>query len=458
MTDRAPGTGSDDASDAASGTAPDDASETAGDPGADTGDAPAPARLPREVYVLVAASFLIAIGYGIIGPALPSFARSFDVGLTAASFVVSSFALVRLLFAPVSGRLVTRFGERPTYLWGVSIVAASTILCAFATEYWQLLLFRAIGGVGSTMFTVSAIGLLIRISPPQLRGRASGLWGTSFLLGGVAGPVLGSGLVAVSLRAPFLVYGVALVAATLLVFWQLRRSDLASRADEDDAPTMTFRDALGHPTYRAALTSNLTNGWVVLGVRMSLIPLFVENVLHRDATFAGLALALFAGANALVLLGSGRFADTHGRKPPALAGLALLAVGAVSLGLTEDTWLFLAATVVTGIGSGLLNPSQNAALADVLGSKARGGSVLAGFQMAADVGAVVGPLAAGAIAEQWSFTAAFAVTGVIAAGAFVLWLPARETLPSKTRPAETSSAERSTTASRSTDGAADDDG
>ncbi|WP_425563765.1 MFS transporter [Prauserella alba] len=416
-------------------------SDTAGEPGIAADDPSGPARLPREVYVLVGASFLIAIGYGIIGPALPNFAHSFDVGLTAASFVVSAFALVRLLFAPVSGRLVTRFGERPTYLWGVSIVAASTILCAFAAEYWQLLLFRAIGGVGSTMFTVSAIGLLIRISPPQLRGRASGLWGTSFLLGGVAGPVLGSGLVAVSLRAPFLVYGVALVAATVLVYWQLRRSDLASRADEDEAPTMTFREALRHPTYRAALTSNLTNGWVVLGVRMSLIPLFVEAVLDKDETFAGLALALFAGANALVLLGSGRFADTHGRKPPALAGLALLAVGAVSLGLTDNTWLFLAATVVTGIGSGCLNPSQNAALADVLGAKARGGSVLAGFQMAADVGAVVGPLAAGAIAEQWSFTAAFAVTGVIAAGGFVLWLLARETLPSKADPAGTGPAE-----------------
>lgn len=453
MTNPARGTGSGDSSGADGGNA-----HAAGDSttAGDSTDGDGRARLPREVYVLVGASFLIAIGYGIVGPALPNFAHSFDVGLTAASFVVSAFALVRLLFAPVSGRLVTRFGERPTYLWGVSIVAVSTILCAFAAEYWQLLLFRAIGGVGSTMFTVSAIGLLIRISPPELRGRASGLWGTSFLLGGVAGPVLGSGLVAVSLRAPFLVYGVALVGATVLVFWQLRRSDLASRAD-DDEPTMTFREALRHPTYRAALTSNLTNGWVVLGVRMSLIPLFVTAVLAKDETFTGIALALFAGSNALVLLGSGRFADTHGRKPPALAGLALLAVGSVSLGLTENTWLFLTATVVTGIGAGFLNPSHNAALADVLGSKARGGSVLAGFQMAADVGAVVGPLAAGAIAEQWSFTAAFAVTGVVAAGGFVMWLLARETLPSKVAAAEAGPEERSAATVPSTDRAAGDD-
>ncbi|MEU6646240.1 MFS transporter [Saccharomonospora sp. NPDC046836] len=386
-------------------------------------------RLPREIYILAGASFLIAIGYGLIGPALPSFAASFDVGVTAASFVISAFALVRLVFAPASGRLVTRFGERPVYLWGLSIVAVGTVASAFAGDYWQLLLFRSASGIGSTMFTVSAIGLLIRISPAHLRGRASGLWGTSFLLGGIAGPVIGSGLVAVSLRAPFLAYGLALVVTTVFVWSQLRHSELASRQADDGEPAMTFRQALRHPTYRAALASNLANGWVVLGVRMSLMPLFVTAVLLKDESFTGVAMAVFAAANAAALLVAGRFADQRGRRPPALAGLALLAVGTVLLGVTSNPWIFLAASLVAGVGSGALNPSQNAAVADVLGAKARGGSVLAGFQMAADVGAIVGPLAAGVIAERWSYPAAFTITGGVAVLALVLWLVARETLP-----------------------------
>lgn len=387
------------------------------------------AHLPREIWVLVGASFLIAIGYGLIAPALPNFATSFDVGVTAASVVVSAFAFVRLVFAPASGRLVTRFGERPIYLWGLSIVAAGTLACAVATEYWQLLLFRSLSGVGSTMFTVSAIGLLIRISPPHLRGRASGLWGTSFLLGGIAGPVAGSGLVAVSLRAPFLAYGAALVLTTLFVWWQLRHSTLASRPAEETEPAMTFRQALRHPTYRAALASNLANGWVVFGVRMSLMPLFVTAVLLKDESFTGIALAVFAAANAAVLLLAGRYADRHGRRLPALVGLGLLGVGTVLLGVTGEEWVFLAASFVAGVGSGALNPAQSASVADVLGAKARGGSVLAGFQMAADVGAVIGPLVAGTIAENWSYTAAFAITGCVAVLALVLWLLARETLP-----------------------------
>ncbi|CAM2855200.1 MFS transporter [Saccharomonospora xinjiangensis] len=392
---------------------------------------PRGAALPREIWVLVGASFLIAIGYGIVGPALPNYATSFDVGVTAASVVVSAFAFVRLLFAPMSGRLVTRFGERPIYLWGVSIVAVGTLLCAVATEYWQLLLFRSASGVGSTMFTVSAIGLLIRISPPEARGRASSLWGSSFLLGGIAGPVVGSGLVAVSLRAPFLVYGIALVLTTLFVWWQLRGSELVSRPAEDDTVAMTFPQAMRHPSYRAALASNLANGWVVFGVRMSLMPLFVTAVLAKDEAFTGIALAVFAAVNAVSLLYVGKVADERGRKPPALVGLALLAIGMGGMGFTSDPWLFLGAMVVAGLGAGALNPAQNAAVADVLGSKARGGSVLAGFQMAADVGAVVGPLVAGAVAEQWSYAAAFALTGGVAAVALVMWLGARETLPAK---------------------------
>ncbi|HEX2300824.1 MAG TPA: MFS transporter, partial [Pseudonocardiaceae bacterium] len=90
------------------------------------GSAPAPAsvdtRLPREVWVLVAVSFVIAVGFGIVAPALPSFARSFNVSVTAASLVVSAFALMRLAFAPASGKLVSRLGERPVYIWGITLV------------------------------------------------------------------------------------------------------------------------------------------------------------------------------------------------------------------------------------------------------------------------------------------------------------------------------------------------
>jgi MFS family permease len=386
-------------------------------------------RLPLEIRVLAAAAFVIAIGYGLVAPALPAFARSFDVGLTAASAVVSAFALFRLAFAPVSGRLVGRIGELRTYLVGLGIVAVSTGACAFAAEYWQLLLFRSLGGIGSTMFTVSSVSMLVRLAPPTMRGRASGLWATGFLLGNVTGPLVGGGLVAFGLRAPFVVYAVMLLVAMALTGLLLRGRRPAPAESGEAEPPLAFRAVLGHPAYRAALAASFANGWVVFGVRVALVPLFVVEVLGRTESWAGIALAVFAAGNALTLVAAGRLADRRGRRPPILAGLAVSAVGTGLLGVVPTLEWFLLVSLVAGLGSGLVNPPVNAAVADIVGNQARGGTVLAGFQMAADIGAILGPLVAGAVAQVAGFGAAFGLTAVVAAAALVMWLRAPETMP-----------------------------
>src|SRR5690606_3235001 len=62
--------------------------------------------IPREIWILVGAAFVIALGFGIVSPVLPAYARSFDVGVAAASVIVSAFAFFRLVFAPAGGALV----------------------------------------------------------------------------------------------------------------------------------------------------------------------------------------------------------------------------------------------------------------------------------------------------------------------------------------------------------------
>ncbi|AHD20469.1 MFS transporter permease [Rhodococcus pyridinivorans SB3094] len=379
------------------------------------------AALPREIWVLVVASFVIALGFGLVAPALPQFARSFEVGVTAATVVVSSFAAMRLLFAPASGSLVQKLGERPVYITGLLIVALSTGACAFAASYWQLLVFRALGGIGSTMFTVSALGLLVRIAPPDARGRVSGLYATSFLMGNILGPLFGGALIGLGLRAPFLIYAVALLVAASVVGISLRSSELARPDSGDGVPVMRLRDALRSPVYRAALGSNFANGWVVFGVRVAMVPLFVVEALDEGEAFAGVALTAFAVGNALVLIKSGKLSDRFGRRPFVLAGLVVCGVSTIAMGFTESVVWFLITSFVAGMGSGLSNPSQQAAVADVVGSKARGGPVLATFQMVADVGAVIGPVAAGFLADRLSYSTAFAVTGVIMLAATLPW-------------------------------------
>ncbi|BAS09510.1 major facilitator superfamily protein [Arthrobacter sp. Hiyo4] len=59
--------------------------------------------LPRDIKVMLAAAFLIALGFGLVAPVLPQFATTFDVGATAAAVIVSIFAFMRLVFAPAGG-------------------------------------------------------------------------------------------------------------------------------------------------------------------------------------------------------------------------------------------------------------------------------------------------------------------------------------------------------------------
>jgi MFS family permease len=294
-----------------------------------------------------------------------------------------------------------------------------------------LLVFRSLAGTGSTMFTVSAMTLLVRVAPPALRAQASGLWATSFLLGNICGPLVGGGLVEMSLRLPFLVYGVTCFVAALFSWLFLRRSTLDAPVPADGASSVSVWQAVRHPAYRAALASNFATGWAVYGVRISLIPLFVTAVLHRAGALAGISLSVFAAGNAAALMVSGRLSDRRGRKPLALAGLAISAAGTSWLGFTTSVPTFLAASLIAGVGAGLLNPPQNAAVADVVGGRARSGPVLAGFQMAADIGAIIGPLVAALLADAVSYAAAFCMTGAMALLALVVWLAAPETLPGR---------------------------
>ena len=70
-------------------------------------------------------------------------------------------------------------------------------------------------------------------------------------------------------------------------------------------------------------------------------------------------------------------------------------------------------------------------MADVIGSQAKGGPVLAVVQMTADIGSILGPIATGLLADKLSYLAAFALTGSISLLAAAVWLCSPETLPRK---------------------------
>jgi MFS family permease len=396
------------------------------------------------VYVLSAIAFLVALGFGMVIPVIPVLARTFGVTAAAAGAVVAAFALMRLVSAPVAGKLVNRVGERLILGVGVTIVAASSGAAGLSQTYGQLLVFRGLGGVGSAMFTVSAAALLIRSVPDALRGRATGVFGAGFLLGGVVGPLFGAVLAVISLRAPFFGYALVLFAAGAVGLALLPRHQAEGSAAEvtpDPAERSVrgverFRHAIRLPAYRTALVVSFAAGFTLFGVRSATVPLFVTESLGQAASLVGIGLLLAAVANGVALYPVGRVADLRGRRPALIVGATVSALGMALLAGAGSVALFLVAMIVTGLGSSALHVVPPALVGDVAGG--RSATLVAGYQMAGDVGAIVGPLLAGWLVDASGYPAAFGMTAAVLCIAALVGALSPETLrtPEAQRPAQ----------------------
>lgn len=390
--------------------------------------------LPPTVWVLLAAAFVIAMGFGLIAPVLPLFAQDMaraafpHAEITATTVVVSAFAVLRLLWATPAGSLVSRLGEKTVYITGVYIVAVSTALTAFSPNYWALLVFRSMGGVGSVMFTVAAMGLLIKIAPPRMRGRISAMYGAMFLIGNMTGPMLGGLLARFGVMVPFLIYaGALVVAGTLMAVKMPSTSPRRVGATPASAP-MTLREAFADRAFVASLPGQFAHGWSNFGVRMSVVPLFIAFAVSGEAWVAGTAMAVFALGNAAVLPFASRFTDTVGRKPMIVAGLLVTAVFTTILGFTSGVLPVLLVCLLAGTGAGMVGPSMQAVIADVIGNERSGGKVVATSQMITDVGAILGPLLAGVLVDFSGYSVAFLATGIVLVLGAAPWLRTPDTI------------------------------
>lgn len=396
--------------------------------------------LPREVGVLASIAFFVALGFGIVIPSIPIFAESFGVSALAATAVVSAFALMRFVSSPFAGSLVNRLGERRVLATGLIIVAVSSFLAGLSQNYVQLLIMRGAGGIGSAMFTVSALALLLRTVSADQRGRASATWQGGFLFGGVAGPAVGGLVLAYSIRAPFFFYAGTLAVATFVALFFLhpkRITQMEEQVEQQETPgepDLTgwpeLKHALGDAAYRAAIGVNLMTGLATFGLRSALVPLFVIEGLHAGPGLSGAAFLVAAAAQAVLLLPAGRITDTRGRKPAMLIGTIATLVGLIALVIDDQftsTTVFFIAMAILGIGTAFLGSAPSAVVGDVMGGR-KGGIVIATYQMVSDLGAVIGPLLGGLLLDLYGFDWAFAAGAIVSAVALVFVVLMPETL------------------------------
>ncbi|KPG84273.1 MFS transporter [Frigoribacterium sp. RIT-PI-h] len=376
-------------------------------------------RLTRDVYVLGVIAFFVMVGFGVVVPVLPVYARSFGVDHALVGAVLSAFALMRLVASPFVGRLIDLMGERVVLSVGIGIVALSSGLAGLAQTYPQLLLLRGAGGIGSAMFSIAAMTLLLGATDPSLRARAVGFYQGGFLVGGMAGPALGGLLAPISLTAPFFFYAGTLAVAGLVGVVLLRRAPQHSSTTVT-APPVPLGVVLRDVRFRTACVANFAQGWSSLGVRSALVPVLVVEVLRGPTAWTGLLFAASAVAQTIALAPAARFVDTVGRRPAVIGAFAVAAVTLFAVSLAPDVWTLGALLCVYGVATAFMGTAPAALVGDAAG--ARGGRPGAVFSLCSDVGAIARPLVARLLVDPASYPAAFGVAAVVlavAAGAAV---------------------------------------
>ena len=370
----------------------------------------------------MAISLTVALGFGMIIPVFPTFARSFGVGLAAIGLVQLVFGFTRFSFGIVGGLLVDRFGDRACTMAGLLIVSLSSYAVGFADSFTQLVLARGFGGAGSAFFIAGLQTRILRIIEPASMGRATGIFASSFLVGIAVGPPLG-GFVGELLGtvAVFHIYATGLILATAIAWFVMAGAarDIEAERKRPIEALRAARPLFRDRRYVVALLATFVGWWTISGPAQTVGVVFAKEVLGFSSSTRGLAFVLLAVGELLILFVSGRAADRYGRRAVLIPSLVVTTFGLVALGQAESApWTFFVVMLILGGGIAAGRTAAGGLLADSI-PKGGSGAAVGVNQMAGDLGAMTSPTAIGFIAETASYGSAYVVAAVPAAAVLV---------------------------------------
>ncbi|MCL1906455.1 MAG: MFS transporter [Propionibacteriaceae bacterium] len=393
----------------------------------ETAEKPSSSRLPRQVWILAGVGFLIAVGFGVMNPVLPVYARSFGVSSFLIGLVISSLSMVRLVTMPASSWLTRMLGPREMAIAGNVLVAFTTFMMGITNSYLGLLTWRGLSGFGSALYGVSSMALLFASTPPQMRGRASSISGGGFILGGMTGPAIGGLISAISLHAPFFFYAGSLSIAAVVLAVSLPRTGAEQKLALRDN-TVGLRDLVKDSRFRAVILVHFGTGWQSFGVRNMLVPLFVVEALKMPMWWAGIAFSCAAVAQALSLHFVGSGTDRLGRRFMIVTGGLLTASMSIALAFSGNYVMLVIWMCLYSVGVSATISASQAMLADAVPVSASSG--IAAYQMAGDIGLILGPLIAGAVLDVFSLGWAWVLGAiVILVGVVATWFTPRGQVP-----------------------------
>ncbi len=369
---------------------------------------------------------LATINSGTLIIALPDLERSLHTGLLELVWVILVYMIASTVLVLSAGRLSDQFGRKQAYIGGFVLFALASLGAGFAANGTQLILWRIAQGVGGSFLFANAAAIVTDAFPREQLGLAMGTNTMVAAVGLVIGPVLGGALVAISwhwvfwFNVPFalggslwaalilhevtgrsedrsfdalgtitfligltgLVYGISkgglsgwdntavivslIAAAVLLPGFVL----IESRVKAPMLDLSIFKNRL----FSAASAAAFTNGLARFAL-MFLFVFYFQGVQGNSPILAGIKLAPLALGMLIASPLAGIWADRRGSRGMAVAGMLVQAVGlALMTTLERDTtyWASCAYMFTVGIGSGMFNSPNTAAMMGVVAPHRRG--------------------------------------------------------------------------------------
>ncbi len=398
---------------------------------------------------------LAALDQTIVSTALPRVVSELG-GLSQYSWVFTAYLLASTVTVPLYGKLGDVYGRKPLFIIAILIFLAGSALCGLAQNMTELVIFRAVQGLGAGGLFPLALAVVGNIVPLRDRGRYQGLIGAVFASASIIGPLVGGfivdnttwrwifyvnlpigglALLVISLTMPrpgqrrdrryidWIGAGLLAAGTTALLLglvWGGRQyawtsghvvGALAASGvlfavfalwERRVPETIIPFDVVRQRTVAASLACMALVGMAMFGT-ISYVPLFVQGVIGTSATSSGVVLTpLMLGAVTASAL-SGQWVSHSGRtKPNAIVGPIFLTAGMLLLWRMDvHTTNGEAARnmVIAGIGLGLM---MQVFVLTVQGSVARAqiGAATALTQFARSIGATIGVTIMGVIVNQ----------------------------------------------------------
>jgi EmrB/QacA subfamily drug resistance transporter len=148
-------------------------------------------RLAVLTVAVATGMLLAALDASIVGTAMPTVVASLG-GLELFAWVFAGYALVSTTAMPIFGRLSDVHGRKRLYLFGLCVFVLASVLCGAAQDMTQLVLFRALQGVGGAAIFALTFAIIGDLYPPERRGYVSGVTSSMWAIASIVGPALGA--------------------------------------------------------------------------------------------------------------------------------------------------------------------------------------------------------------------------------------------------------------------------